>query len=106
MFGMSSFISSSMKRPTCIGRGAAFSRSSPPSRPPSRKEHAWSSAPTEPVWDTFSGTTLEGKYDLGTLRATQDWYVKLHLQGVEGVAEVASVGGYIRQYQVDVDPNG
>ena len=49
--------------------------------------------------------TLEGKYDLGTLRATQDWYVKLHLQGVEGVAEVASVGGYIRQYQVDVDPN-
>ena len=49
--------------------------------------------------------TLEGKYDLGILRATQDWYVKLHLQGVEGVAEVASVGGYIRQYQVDVDPN-
>jgi len=49
--------------------------------------------------------TLEGKYDLGTLRATQDWYVKLNLQGVEGVAEVASIGGYIRQYQVDVDPN-
>jgi Cu(I)/Ag(I) efflux system membrane protein CusA/SilA len=48
--------------------------------------------------------TLEGKYDLGTLRATQDWYVKLHLQGVEGVAEVASIGGYVRQYQVDVDP--
>jgi Cu(I)/Ag(I) efflux system membrane protein CusA/SilA len=49
--------------------------------------------------------TLEGKYDLGTLRATQDWYVKLNLQGVEGVAEVASIGGYVRQYQVDVDPN-
>ena len=49
--------------------------------------------------------TLEGKYDLGTLRALQDWYVKLHLQGVQGVAEVASVGGYVRQYQVDVDPN-
>jgi Cu(I)/Ag(I) efflux system membrane protein CusA/SilA len=49
--------------------------------------------------------TLEGKYDLGTLRAVQDWYVKLHLQGVEGVAEVASIGGYVRQYQVDVDPN-
>jgi len=48
--------------------------------------------------------TLEGKQDLGTLRAVQDWYVKLNLQGVEGVAEVASVGGYIRQYQVDVDP--
>ena len=49
--------------------------------------------------------TVEGKHDLGTLRAIQDWYVKLHLQGVPGVAEVASVGGYVRQYQVDVDPN-
>ena len=48
--------------------------------------------------------TLEGRYDLGTLRAVQDWYVKLNLQGVEGVAEVASIGGYIKQYQVDVDP--
>ncbi|HWP81181.1 MAG TPA: CusA/CzcA family heavy metal efflux RND transporter [Bacteroidota bacterium] len=49
--------------------------------------------------------TVEGKYDLGTLRAIQDWYIKLNLQGVEGVAEVASIGGYVRQYQVDVDPN-
>jgi Cu(I)/Ag(I) efflux system membrane protein CusA/SilA len=49
--------------------------------------------------------TVEGKYDLGTLRAVQDWYVKLNLQSVEGVAEVASVGGYVKQYQVDVDPN-
>jgi Cu(I)/Ag(I) efflux system membrane protein CusA/SilA len=49
--------------------------------------------------------TLEGKYDLGTLRAIQDWYVKLNLQGVQGVAEVASVGGFVRQYQVDVNPN-
>ncbi len=49
--------------------------------------------------------TLEGNYDLGTLRAIQDWYVKLNLQGVQGVAEVASVGGYVRQYQVDVNPD-
>jgi copper/silver efflux system protein len=49
--------------------------------------------------------TLDGKYDLGTLRAIQDWYVKLNLQGVPGVAEVASVGGFVRQYQVDVDPS-
>ncbi len=48
--------------------------------------------------------TLEGKYDLGTLRAIQDWYVRLNLQGVPGVAEVASVGGFVRQYQVDIDP--
>ncbi len=49
--------------------------------------------------------TVEGNYDLGTLRAIQDWYVKLNLQGVQGVAEVASVGGFVRQYQVDVDPD-
>ncbi len=48
--------------------------------------------------------TVEGQQDLGTLRAIQDWYVKLNLQGVQGVAEVASVGGFVRQYQVDVDP--
>jgi copper/silver efflux system protein len=48
--------------------------------------------------------TLDGRYDLGTLRAIQDWYVRLNLQGVPGVAEVASVGGFVRQYQVDVDP--
>jgi Cu(I)/Ag(I) efflux system membrane protein CusA/SilA len=45
------------------------------------------------------------KYDLGELRAIQDYYLKLGLQSVEGVAEVASIGGFIKQYQVDVDPN-
>jgi Cu(I)/Ag(I) efflux system membrane protein CusA/SilA len=49
--------------------------------------------------------TVEGPQDLGALRAIQDWYVKLNLQGVPGVAEVASVGGYVRQYQVDLDPD-
>ena len=48
--------------------------------------------------------TVEGQYDLGTLRAIQDWYIKLNLQGVPGVAEVASVGGFVKQYQVNVDP--
>ncbi|GJQ20631.1 MAG: cation efflux system protein [Bacteroidia bacterium] len=48
--------------------------------------------------------TVEGDLDLGTLRAIQDWYIKLNLQGVPGVAEVASVGGYVKQYQIDVDP--
>lgn len=48
--------------------------------------------------------TVEGPYDLGSLRAIQDWYVKLNLQGVAGVAEVASIGGFVRQYQVDIDP--
>lgn len=49
--------------------------------------------------------TVEGKSDLGTLRAVQDWYIKLHLQGVQGVAEVASIGGYVKQYQIDIDQN-
>jgi copper/silver efflux system protein len=50
--------------------------------------------------------TVEGKgYDMGTLRSIQDWFVRYQLNSVPGVAEVASVGGYVRQYQVDVDPN-
>ena len=44
------------------------------------------------------------KYDLGELRALQDYYLKYQLTSVEGVAEVASIGGFIKQYQVDVDP--
>lgn len=49
--------------------------------------------------------TVEGNnYDLGTLRAVQDWYIRYKLSAVEGVAEVASIGGYVRQYQVDIDP--
>jgi Cu(I)/Ag(I) efflux system membrane protein CusA/SilA len=50
--------------------------------------------------------TVEGAdQDLGTLRAIQDWYVRYQLNSVPGVAEVASIGGYVRQYQIDVDPN-
>ncbi|MBZ0204011.1 MAG: efflux RND transporter permease subunit, partial [Ignavibacteria bacterium] len=45
------------------------------------------------------------KYDLGELRALQDYYLKYQLTSVEGVAEVASIGGFVKQYQVDVDPN-
>lgn len=49
--------------------------------------------------------TLEGKgYDLGSLRSVQDWYVRYKLASVDGVAEVASIGGFVKQYQVDVDP--
>ncbi|RJP70276.1 MAG: efflux RND transporter permease subunit [Ignavibacteriales bacterium] len=50
--------------------------------------------------------TVEGKgIDLGTLRAVQDWYIRYKLSSVEGVAEVASIGGFVRQYQVNVSPN-
>ncbi len=48
--------------------------------------------------------TLEGPYDPGTLRSLQDWFVRYQLNSVPGVAEVASIGGSVRQYQIDVDP--
>lgn len=46
-----------------------------------------------------------GTHDLSQLRSIQDWFLKYELQAVEGVAEVATVGGMVRQYQVVVDPN-
>jgi len=46
-----------------------------------------------------------GKYDLSELRSFQDWYLRYWLQSVPGVAEVGSVGGFVKQYQVNVDPN-
>jgi Cu(I)/Ag(I) efflux system membrane protein CusA/SilA len=50
--------------------------------------------------------TVEGDgYDVGRLRAIQDWYVRYQLYSVAGVAEVASVGGFPIEYQIDVDPN-
>ncbi len=51
--------------------------------------------------------TLDGgnKYDLQQLRSIQDWYLKYELMSVPGVAEVASIGGYVKQYQVNVDPD-
>jgi Cu(I)/Ag(I) efflux system membrane protein CusA/SilA len=46
-----------------------------------------------------------GKHDLAQLRSIQDWYLRYQLQAVPGVSEVASVGGFVKQYQVVVDPN-
>jgi Cu(I)/Ag(I) efflux system membrane protein CusA/SilA len=46
-----------------------------------------------------------GRHDLAQLRSIQDWYLRYPLQTVPGVAEVASVGGFVKQYQVEVDPN-
>jgi Cu(I)/Ag(I) efflux system membrane protein CusA/SilA len=44
-------------------------------------------------------------YDLSQLRSIQDWYVRYQLNAVSGVSEVASVGGYVKQYQIDIDPH-
>src|SRR3989339_87383 len=46
-----------------------------------------------------------GKNDLSDLRSFQDWYMRYYLQSVPGVAEVASIGGFQKQYQVNIDPN-
>jgi Cu(I)/Ag(I) efflux system membrane protein CusA/SilA len=46
-----------------------------------------------------------GKNDLAQLRSFQDWYLRYALQAVPGVAEVAPIGGFVRQYQVNLDPN-
>ncbi|MDP2652839.1 MAG: efflux RND transporter permease subunit [Candidatus Omnitrophota bacterium] len=46
-----------------------------------------------------------GKQSLQELRSFQDWYLRYHLQSVPGVAEVASIGGFVKQYQITVDPN-
>ncbi len=46
-----------------------------------------------------------GNHDLSQLRALQDWWLKYELQTVEGVSEVATIGGMVKQYQVVVDPN-
>ena len=60
-------------------------------------------------WYTLEGRDDEGNptggWDLHELRSVQDWQVRFHLMAVQGVAEVASVGGFVREYQVDVDPD-
>src|SRR6266511_1978020 len=50
-------------------------------------------------------TDTSGNYDLAQLRTLNDWYIRYWLQAVPGVAEVARLGGYERQYQVEVNPN-
>jgi Cu(I)/Ag(I) efflux system membrane protein CusA/SilA len=59
-------------------------------------------------WYTLEGRDENGKptggWDLHELRTIQDYYVRYALTAVQGVAEVASVGGYVKEYQVDVDP--
>ncbi len=46
-----------------------------------------------------------GQHDLSQLRSIQDWYARYWLEGVPGVSEVASIGGFVKQYQVDINPD-
>src|SRR5918994_6313971 len=57
------------------------------------------------VGQIFWYTVESDQMNLRDLRTLQDWFVRYQLNSVPGVAEVASVGGYVQQYQVDVDPN-
>ena len=57
------------------------------------------------VGQIFWYTIESDKHNLRELRTVQDWFVRYQLNSVPGVAEVASVGGFVQQYQVNVDPN-
>ncbi len=60
-------------------------------------------------WYTLEGRDKQGNptggWDLDELRSIQDFIVKYQLAGVEGVSEVASIGGFVKEYQIDVDPD-
>jgi len=60
-------------------------------------------------WYTLEGLDEKGEpaggWDLDELRTVQDWYVRYALLSAEGISEVASVGGFVREYQIDVDPD-
>ena len=57
------------------------------------------------VGQVFWYTLESDQMNLRDLRTLQDWFVRYQLNSVPGVAEVASVGGYVQQYQIDVNPN-
>jgi Cu(I)/Ag(I) efflux system membrane protein CusA/SilA len=57
------------------------------------------------VGHVFWYTVESPSHSLRELRSLQDWFIRYQLNAVPGVAEVASVGGYVQQYQIDVDPN-
>ena len=60
-------------------------------------------------WYTLEGRDPEGKpaggWDLDEFRAVQDWHVRYALMSADGISEVASVGGFVQEYQIDVDPD-
>ena len=60
-------------------------------------------------WYTLEGRDPDGNpiggWDLNELRTIQDWYVRYFLLAAQGISEVASIGGYVQEYQIDVDPD-
>ena len=68
--------------------------------PPSARTRPASAGSSSTPW-----STAPAHQDLAELRSLQDWNIRYALESVDGVAEVASVGGFVKQYQVQVDPN-
>ncbi len=60
-------------------------------------------------WYTIEGRDKDGNttggWDLDEIRSAQDWYIRYALQSADGVSEVASVGGFVKEYQIDVSPD-
>ncbi len=60
-------------------------------------------------WYTLEGRDPDGNptggWNLDEIRSVQDWYVRYALQGADGVAEVASIGGFVKEYQIDINPD-
>ncbi len=77
--------------------GPAAGRASRPCSGPTRRASAGGSS--------TRSSTAPARHDLARLRTLNDWYVQYWLRSVPGVAEVAPVGGYVKQYQVEIDPN-
>ena len=66
------------------------------------------SGPMPRAWagdSSMRSSIARARHDLARLRTLNDWYVQYRLRSVPGVAEVAPVGGYVKQYQVEIDPN-
>ncbi len=61
------------------------------------------------LWYTLEGHDPDGNptggWDLDELRTAQDWYVRYALASAEGISEVSSIGGFVQEYQIDVDPD-
>ena len=89
-----------------FARGARARANEPGRQEPARRVSSPTLGPDATgVGHVFWYTLESPTHSLRELRSLQDWFVRYQLNAVPGVAEVASVGGFVQQYQIDVDPN-
>ena len=99
--------SSSRTAPISTGRGRACSNtcSRLPGRLPADVHPSIGPDATGAGWVyEYALVDRSHKHSLADLRSLQDWYLRYQLETVPGVAEVATIGGFVRQYQVNLDP--